>query len=167
MKKTYKSEFYQLKPIVTRNGGHAGKLIAETATETAGLQAERRKLYVVLAGKEVWYVGEAHCSMQVRMRRGFTAYRHWLKHKTKRGGYGGYKWIPEFTKKKSARVHVFVFDEKFDDDREAIEAIEGELVFLIRQRTGGWPKYQNEIHFTNSPSAKKVALKIYSEIQVA
>lgn len=167
MKRTYKSEFYQLKPIVTRNGGHAGRLIATTATETAGLQAERRKLYLVLSGKEVWYVGEAHCSMQVRMRRGFAAHQHLAKHGTKRRGYGGYKWIPEFTKKKSARVHVFVFDKKFDDKRTEIEAIEGELVFLIRQRTGEWPKYQNEIHFTNSASAKKIALEIYSEIQSA
>lgn len=78
---------------------------------------------------------------------------------------GGYKWIPEFNKKKSARVHVFVFDEKFDTNRGPIEAIEGELVFLIRQRTGQWPKYQNEIHFTNSAPAKKVAFEIYAEIQ--
>jgi hypothetical protein len=48
---------------------------------------------------------------------------------------------------------------------EPIEAIEGELVFLIRQRTGDWPRYQNEIHFTNSAAAKKIAVKIYSKIQ--
>lgn len=133
----YRSELYQLELSRTPNGSASGKLVPANAAVATGLQDERRKLYVVLAGKEVWYVGEADCAMQVRMQRGFAAYRHLKKHGTKLGGYGGYKWIPEFTKKKSARVHVFVFDEKFDDDRVAIEAIEGELVFLIRQRTGG------------------------------
>lgn len=160
-----KSELYQLVHYVTRQGGNAGKLVPAIPTETTGLQDERRKLYVILSGKEIWYVGEAHSSMQVRVQRGFSAYRHLKKHKSKRGGYGGYKWIEEFAKKKSARVHVFVFDKKYDDDRTAIEAIEGELVFLIRQRTGAWPRYQNEIHFTNSAAAKKIAAGIYSEIQ--
>lgn len=59
------------------------------------------------------------------MQRGFAAHRHLKKHGTKPGGYGGYKWIPEFAKKKSLRVHVFVFDKKFDDKRTEIEAIEG------------------------------------------
>lgn len=162
----YRSELFQLELIRTRDGGVSGKLVS-AALDTAGLQAERRKLYVVLASKEVWYVGEAHCSMQVRMQRGFAAYRHLKKHKSKRGGYGGYKWIEEFAKKKSVRVLVFVFDKKYDNDREAIEAIEGELVFLIRQRTGAWPRYQNEIHFTNSAAAKKIAVEIYSKIQRA
>lgn len=48
-------------------------------------------------------------------------------------------------------------------NREAIEAIEGGLVFLIRQRTGAWPRHQNEIHFTNSAAAKKIALRIYAQ----
>jgi len=158
-----KSELYQLVHHVTPQGGSAGKLVPTEPTETTGLQAERRKLYVILAKKEVWYVGEAHCSIQVRLKRGFAAYRHVQKHGTKQGGYGGYKWIEEFAKKKSVRVHVFVFDKKFDNDRPAIEAIEGELVFLIRQRTGAWPRYQNEIHFTNSAAAERIAQRIYAQ----
>ncbi|MDO8578754.1 MAG: hypothetical protein Q7R50_06200 [Dehalococcoidales bacterium] len=31
--------------------------------------------------------------------------------------------------------------------KSSVEAIEGELVYYIREKTGKWPKYQMEIHF--------------------
>ena len=163
MKPSYLSEQYALTARPSTKDKITGKLTPVIEGKDVALLPERRKLYVVSAGKEIWYVGEAHCGMQQRMQRGFAAYRHTKKEGTKRGGYGGYKWIDAFAKRKSANVHVFVFDKKYDDDRDAIEAIEAGLVFLIRNRRGAWPKYQNEIHFHNSPAAKKIALRIYAE----
>lgn len=163
MKRPYLPEQYLLSP----RAGTTGKLTPVIDGMDEALLPERRKLYVVSAGKEIWYVGEAHCSMQQRMQRGFAAYRHTKKEGKKRGGYGGYKWIEEFAKRKAASVQVFVFDKKYDDNRDAIEAIEAELVFLIRSRRGAWPKYQNKIHFHNSPAARKMALRIYAEVAKA
>ncbi len=59
-------------------------------------------------------------------------------------------------------VHVFVFVESYDENRKAIEAIEGEIVYLIRHKTNKWPEYQNEIHFSNVPGAVGVAEDIIS-----
>lgn len=66
MKVAFISESYDLLPAQTPKGGISVNLQPQKAEKRMALQAERRKLYVVLAGKEVWYVGEAHCSMQVR-----------------------------------------------------------------------------------------------------
>ncbi len=38
-----------------------------------------------------------------------------------------------------------------------IETVEAEVVFLIRQRTDQWPKYQTEIHFHQSNNAHRAA----------
>jgi hypothetical protein len=48
--------------------------------------------------------------------------------------------------------HFFSFDEDFGavSDAEVREAIEGEVVFEIRKRTGCWPEDQVEIHFRES-----------------
>jgi hypothetical protein len=104
----------------------------------AGLQDERRKLYVILAGKEVWYVGEAalrHASAHATwLYRPSAPGRSMARSLAAMAATSGYLNSP---RKNQHSLHVFVFDEKFDDDRVAIKAIEGELVFLIRQRTGG------------------------------
>ena len=36
-----------------------------------------------------------------------------------------------------------------------IEAVEAEVVFLIRKLTGQWPRYQTEIHFWLSTKAQR------------
>jgi len=55
-------------------------------------------------------------------------------------GYHGYKWKDQNT----AELLIWGFP---DSAPEHVEAIEAELVYFIREKTGEWPKYQMEIHF--------------------
>jgi hypothetical protein len=44
---------------------------------------------------------------------------------------------------------------------EQLEAVEAELVYFIREKTGKWPKYQMEIHFHEASAiVRRVARKI-------
>ena len=98
----------------------------------AGIQ----KLYVLVGGREVLYIGITSQSMSSRLRSGFTA--------DGTNGYHGYKWIGKI---EQADLLVWCFP---NEEQSIIEAVEGELVYLIRNRTGKWPKYQMEIHFHNA-----------------
>ena len=91
------------------------------------------KLYVVKNGNTVCYVGITSQSMSTRLRIGFKA--------DGKTGYWGYKWKNELT---NAELYIWSFPSK---DKEYIEAIEGELVYYLREQTGKWPKHQMEIHF--------------------
>ena len=90
------------------------------------------KLYVVKQGEEVIYVGITKQDIRKRLRYGMTAGGE--------HGYSGYKWKhlseAELLIWTFARVKI-----------ENVEAIEGEVVYFIRNRTGKWPTYQMEIHF--------------------
>lgn len=55
-------------------------------------------------------------------------------------GYYGYKW----QNKDTVALLVWSFPNKTKD---YVEAIEEELVYFIREKTGDWPMYQMEIHF--------------------
>lgn len=134
-------------------------------SENVGIafEKERRKIYLVSNGTEILYVGEAHTSIKERFRRSCTAFNFYINKNREeaRGGYKGYKWLdPENNSIRNLTVHVFVFDESYDENRKAIEAIEGELVYLIRKNTNKWPEYQNEIHFSNVPEAVVIAEEI-------
>lgn len=91
------------------------------------------KLYVVKDGKDICYVGITSQSMSARFRTGFQEEGHY--------GYHGYKWKDKL---KEADVLIWHF---IDQTSIIVEAIEGELVYFIREKTGEWPKYQMEIHF--------------------
>src|SRR5262245_12991656 len=58
-----------------------------------------------------------------------------------------YKWLKSHCSRE-LKANLFSFDCAFDDLRleHVREAIEGEVVFEIRRRTGRWPEAQNEIH---------------------
>lgn len=113
---------------------------------------ENRKVYVIKNGEKFLYVGEAHCSIDTRLKRGFTPYRYFIRNGIKRRGYQGYKWIQlsEARVRPELSVYVIVLEEKYDKFRGFAEAVEGELVYLIRLQTGAWPEFQNEIHFNNN-----------------
>lgn len=135
--------------------------------EGIAFQKERRKIYLVANGTEILYVGEAHTSIKERFRRSCTAFNFFINkdRKEARGGYKGNKWLD--TEKNTSRnlvVHVFVIDESYDTNRDFIEAIEGELVYLIRKNTAHWPEYQNEIHFHNELGAAEIAEGIMNEV---
>ena len=120
---------------------------------------ERRKLYLVYHGIEILYIGEAHTSIKTRFQRGCTAYNFYKRNNDiARGGYKGYKWLnKEHNSERNLTLSVVTFPEEYDNNREMIEAIEGELVYLIRNKTGNWPRFQNEIHFSNNNEAKGIA----------
>ena len=92
-----------------------------------------QKLYVVKDGSEICYVGTTSQPMSSRLRIGFVDNSHY--------GYHGYKWKDKL---KQAELLVWAFP---DTAKNSIEAIEAELVYYIREKTGSWPKYQMEIHF--------------------
>lgn len=123
---------------------------------------ERRKLYIVYQNNEMLYVGEANTSIKTRFQRGCTAFNYFIKNGKARDGYKGYKWLDK--KENSQRnldVSVVTFTQEYDNNREMIEAIEGELVYLIRNKLGYWPKFQNEIHFSNCNEARVIANDIF------
>lgn len=92
-----------------------------------------QKLYVVEDGKQICYVGITSQPMSSRLRIGFIDDGHY--------GYHGYKWKDKL---KHAELLVWAFP---DRAKGSVEAIEAELVYYIREKTGSWPKYQMEIHF--------------------
>lgn len=103
-------------------------------------KAGTQKLYVLKNSKEIYYVGVTSLSMSSRLRSGYRAKGE--------HGYHGYKWIGKISR---AELLVWCFTKS---RRSRAEAIEGELVYLVRNRTGRWPKYQMEIHFHPDVSAK-------------
>ena len=109
-----------------------------------------QKLYVLKDYSKIYYVGMTSQSMSSRLGIGYRA--------NGEHGYHGYKWIGKITK---AELLVWCFTH---DDPTTTEAIEGELVYLIRNNTGKWPLYQMEIHFHNtSEGQRQIAKSILSQ----
>jgi hypothetical protein len=108
-----------------------------------------RKLYIILNDEEIWYVGETINPVKVRFQGSFVTHRSYIRHgKALSNGYKGYKWITDAEKLGSLKVLAITFPDK-DMGKKRIEAIEGEVVYLVRETTGKWPLHQNEIHFWN------------------
>jgi len=107
------------------------------------------KLYVVKHDKDIYYVGITRQDIRKRLRQGFSAQGE--------HGYHGYKWKNQNT----AYLLIWSFP---DSTQEHVEAIEAELVYFIREKTGKWPKYQMEIHFHGaSESERQIAESILSQ----
>ena len=116
------------------------------------------KIYVIKIKGELVYIGYTSQSITSRLNYGFKI--------NGENGYYGYKWrnISE-----EIELMVFVSEKALtgdkDEDKKTInfvEAIEAELVFKFREKTGNWPKYQNEIHFNNE--SRKLVLVLAKKI---
>jgi len=109
------------------------------------------KLYVVKNGRDIYYVGITITDIRKRLRSGFYAKGE--------HGYYGYKWKDQET----AEILIWCFP---DFVKGQVEAIEGELVYLIRNRIGNWPTYQMEIHFhpNATDEEKQAAQSILYEV---
>lgn len=117
------------------------------------------KIYILKYQGEIVYVGYASQSISTRLGQGIRA--------TGLNGYYGYKWKHV----NALELLVFVFEHvlrgsKHKDDIPYVafaEAVEAELVLKVRQETGRWPEFQNEIHFNNIQlqQVKVVANEIY------
>jgi hypothetical protein len=123
----------------------------EVVTYLAPATKPMSKIYIVLYSGKIIYVGTTKRTISSRMRDGFTAKGE--------NGYYGYKW----RKLKGVDMVVWFFPDK---DNSYIEAVEAELVYLVRKKTKRWPEYQTEIHFNNSnATAKKKAKQVYNKIK--
>ena len=132
----------------------------ETSFKTPVTKDRTPKIYILKYNKQIVYIGYTSQSISVRLYNGLKA--------TGLNGYHGYKW----KKHDEIELLVFVFKQqlngsKHDDDKPYVnlaEAIEAELVYKVRNETGLWPAYQNEIHFNNVQleNAKKIAADIYN-----
>jgi predicted GIY-YIG superfamily endonuclease len=108
------------------------------------------KLYVVKSESKVIYVGVTSQSIRNRLIYGLNPQG--------KSGYHGYKWKDDLSV-----VDILIW--YFPQERlDRIEAIEAELVYLLRQHTGKWPKYQMEIHFHDASKDEiKIAESIFKE----
>lgn len=121
------------------------------------------KIYVLKSAGEIVYVGYASQSIAMRLRQGMRA--------NGLNGYHGYKW----RHLEEVELVVFVFEKLFSDDAEEkasyksyVEAIEAELVYIVRREKGQWPMWQNEIHFNNDHGQGVIASAedMYSKINL-
>tara|TARA_R100000687_G_C6418645_1_gene149881 strand:- start:151 stop:663 length:513 start_codon:yes stop_codon:yes gene_type:complete len=120
------------------------------------------KIYLLKAGEKIVYVGYASQSIGTRLGQGIRA--------GGLNGYHGYKWKQQ----DELELFVFVFDQelkgtKHKDDKPFVllaEAVEAELVYKVREATGKWPEFQNEIHFNNLQIklAKEIAEDMYDQV---
>jgi len=104
-----------------------------------------QKPYIVKYDEDICYVGITSQPMSSRLRLGFKDEGHY--------GYHGYKWKEKL---KEAELLVWHFP---DQTNAYVEAIEAELVYYIREKTGKWPKYQMEIHFHRASEIEKSIAK--------
>jgi hypothetical protein len=164
---TYNIEHFELE-FIGKGVKSNFNLIPVNDCELLSLKNELRKIYVIRSvSNQYFYVGEAATSIKTRFQRGFGAFRYKVRNGKGRNGYSGYKWIEPGQELHKLRVDVIVFL-KEDLTRTFVEAVEGELVYLIRNETGEWPLYQNEIHFwseNDSLNSKVFAEEIFSIIK--
>lgn len=136
--------------LETRDGKIANRWLRGKLVRTfqkPGTQAGLLKLYVVKHGDDIIYVGHTLQPMANRLRTGFKAQGE--------HGYWGYQW------KDLEWVNLLIWFFP-NEERYRVEAIEAELVYLVRRNTGRWPQGQTEIHFHNVPEeTRAVATEIY------
>ena len=128
------------------------------------------KLYVVSSKGKPIYVGGTKQPFRKRLNYGLTA--------NGQKGYRGYLWRDWYKQVAIDIWNMTMEDEDFesmkddpsiqraegDDKRKKdilVETVEAEVVLLIQQKYGHWPKYQSEIHFHQSQHRhREIAEKI-------
>jgi hypothetical protein len=123
------------------------------------------KIYILRLESEIIYVGITTQPLINRFRSGLSAIG--------KNGFYGYAWKALSVKGGSKEIDLFVYnfsDEKmnYKEIKDATEAMEAEIVFLIRSERKHWPKYQTEIHFHQANSEEvSIAKQIYDEVSVS
>lgn len=110
------------------------------------------KIYIASDEGRPIYVGQTISPMSMRMRTGWNA--------NGKNGYHGYAWRRHLT---SAQLDVWSHDDAPEGPlrHRDMETVEAEIVYLIRQRTDHWPRFQTEIHFyPSTPEHRRVAASI-------
>jgi len=116
------------------------------------------KIYIIKHDEEIIYVGITESLLSSRLRSGLTA--------VGKKGYYGYPWKILAKRDDSRVLDLFVY---LFNSKERTEVIEAEVVYLIRSKTGRWPKYQTEIHFHYDANRKEkgIARRIYNRISAS
>jgi hypothetical protein len=113
------------------------------------------KIYVVSRKGEVLYVGKTCQRIASRFYGAFAA-----KGET---GYYGYQWRGS-KEPMDLDIWILSFDGDANVDRE-LETIEAEVIFCIREQSGQWPLFQNEIHFhPSSNEHREIASRIFRAV---
>ena len=110
------------------------------------LNSSNHKIYILKKNNQFIYVGQTKQAIGDKFRQGFRAYKIDKEKGERTSGYGGYKWISKYMGQK---LTLFVIDLGSNIDKIKSEAIEAEIVYLIRANSNKWPECQNEIHFNN------------------
>ena len=123
--------------------------------------SKKPKLYIISDGEKPFYVGATKSPIGIRLSSGFRA--------DGRNGYSGYLWR-HYMRRAALDIWLLELEEedfnamesdpsarRNEGDRKKLknilsETVEAEVVSLIRQTWGQWPKYQSEIHFHQSLS---------------
>lgn len=133
---------------ILKNGGEKVNNFEYPVTNP---KSEKRlsKLYIVKYKSKIVYVGITSQSLRDRLIGGLQAKGE--------HGYHGYDW------KDKGEVEIYVHC--YDKPMGWIEAVEAELVYLIKNETGKWPECQTEIHFHNATKEQiKEAKAIYGAL---
>lgn len=125
--------------LTALKGRHRIDKLFQTARQVtfSGEVAQKNlpKLYLIFHNGEVVYVGCTRQAIGSRLQYGLNP--------VGAKGYHGYHW------KKLERVDIAIWVFPSDMEMAFVEAVEAEVVSLLRQRTGRWPENQTEIHFNN------------------
>jgi hypothetical protein len=125
-----------------------------TATFSGIAKNKLPKLYVVVSGGELIYVGVTKRPMGERFRSGWNA--------KGRGGYYGYAFRNTHT---TADLYVWCHEDAPRRSSLELETVEAEVAFLIRS-AGQWPGGQTEIHFHPSgPEHRGLAASVLQHIR--
>ncbi|MBK6901740.1 MAG: hypothetical protein IPH04_02695 [Saprospirales bacterium] len=101
------------------------------------------KIYIIQKALEILYIGYTRQSISSRLRFGLDP-RHQV-------NYHGYSWM----NRDEVNLRVWVFQSFTENEKEneelkrAVQNLEAELVYFVRNHTGQWPADQREIHFGN------------------
>lgn len=128
------------------------------------LNSGNYKIYIVVFGNVIQYVGKTNQKIGAKLQEGFRIFKSVENGGKKPSGYSGYKWIKKHMNNDSPLI---LFVEDLDtEDNDYTEAIEAEIAYLVREKTGRWPECQNEIHFHNDiTNAKEKAKSILLKVQ--
>jgi len=142
------------------------------ATKFAGVSKDKYKIYIVTNNNnDLLYIGITKTYLSSRFSLGFNSTKI-----VGHNGYHGYKWVKDYNGKQ-LKLTIITFtnmktaDKEEDkvkvklENKEIVETIEAELVFLARTHFGKWCECQNEIHFYNK--GKEIvdfSAKLFNEI---
>jgi len=162
---TFQSYTYRL--VLGERGGKRCVLVKEQNDLPVNFSSPvtdtgKTKIYVLYDEKEVVYVGHTIQSIgQISVRTHGKYNYPWLKDESRSA-----IWLTVFLINPPDVCTVDGNDEETKQlTKNYGEAVEAELVYLVRNETGKWPSGQHEVHFRNDYLvANEVATELYKSL---